>query len=285
MKKLSIAIIGPDTTNTHDLIYEAQEMGFIAKRYAIKDISFSTDKLGHDDFFQHDIYFFRGYNKSVVFAQTIAKYLQSRNKVVIDHVLSHSYIAGKLHEAMQFRAHGIPHPSVVYARSIDGWRRVLARLRTPIIIKPENAQKGQGIVKCDSIEDALHFLETNPAGFLAQEYIPLTFDIRVFIVGDTVLGAIKRNVVAGDFRTNASLGSVVELYELSDKEKDLALRSHRCMGYDISGVDLVKSGEDTFVLEVNIAPQWEAFRRTTGINVAKEIINYAVKKYEKDWIS
>ncbi len=278
---MKFAIIGPDTFNTKSLVREISRRGFAVVVYNISDIAFSVDTMDEEEFFQHDIYIFRGFNQSVVFAQLLAYNLHIKNKLVIDTVLASSYIPTKVYEALQFKLNNIPHPKTVYARSWKQWKRVLSKLDTPIILKPEQAQKGQGVNKYETKEQALEFLREHPIGYLAQEYVPLRYDIRVFVVGDMVLGAIKRYANEGDFRTNASLGGKVEEYDLSQEEKALALRAHKLFGYDISGVDLIKRGSDSLVLEVNIPPQWEAFQSATGINVANHIINHILKRYEK----
>ncbi len=276
----SIVIIGPDTFNTQMLIEDVESRNIIVKKYAIADISFVINDMEDAEFFQYDIYIFRGYDESVIFTESIAIYLRTKGKIVIDNVLGLSYIPTKIHEAIEFALNNISHPKTVYARNIDQWRNILPQLPLPIVIKPEDSQKGQGVEKYETYDDALDFLHDNPKGFLAQEYIPLQFDIRVFIVGNIVLGAIKRNVIDGDFRTNASLGSVVEVYELSDNEKKVALQAHNVLGYDISGVDIILRGDDILVLEVNITPQWEAFQKVSSINVARHIIDYVLEKYE-----
>ena len=53
---------------------------------------------------------------------------------------------------------------------------------------------------------------------LIQEYIKTDGDIRVVIVGDNIIGTMKREVVEGDFRSNYTQGGGVKPYKLSEEE-------------------------------------------------------------------
>ena len=103
-------------------------------------------------------------------------------------------------------------------------------------------------------------------------------DLRVFIVGDTVLGAIRRYVIEGDIRSNASLGAKSEAVELTEEMVTLAKKATIAIGYEVAGVDLAETSTGYSILEVNHTPQWQAFKKSTGINPADHIVRYALKK-------
>ena len=115
--------------------------------------------------------------------------------------------------------------------------------------------------------------------FLFQGYIPIAYDIRVFVVGSEALGAMKRIVGKDDFRSNASLGAAVEKIELTDSLKNIAISATRAYRYEVAGVDIVIHGGREYVLEVNNAPQWMAFKKVVGINPAEAIVKYCINKY------
>jgi glutathione synthase/RimK-type ligase-like ATP-grasp enzyme len=62
-----------------------------------------------------------------------------------------------------------------------------------------------------------------------------------------------------EFRNNQSLGGSAERSEIPKKAMDLAKKASKSMGFDISGVDLIKEkGTDNwYVLEENSAPQFD----------------------------
>jgi len=280
---LSFAIIGPkNSQNTLDLCTSIQNTNNNSTVYNINDISIDSKKLYTNNFFLHDIYLFRGYNKSVFYAHSLALLLQKNNKVVLDNILTSTYIKNKFEESILLSMNNIAHPQTYYAQTGVVWNSLLKNSSFPIIIKSLNGQKGQDIYKLNSFTEVKSFFNKNPKGFLAQEYIESDGDIRVFIVNDKILGAIKRLAVENDFRSNASLGAKTKPHKLTKTESEIALNAHNCMGYNISGVDIILDKDNKpFVLEVNHTPQWQAFKKTLNINPAEEIINYSIQKYEE----
>lgn len=142
-------------------------------------------------------------------------------------------------------------------------------------------QKGQGIVKIDNKKQAYNFFKKNHKGYLLQEYLEIDSDIRIFVVNSKILGAMKRFIIPGDFRSNASLGARVEQVNPTKEMIDLAKRAVKAMKYEIAGVDIVTYKGKFYVIEVNSTPQWQKFKKVTGINPAKHIIDYSLEKYKK----
>ena len=90
-------------------------------------------------------------------------------------------------------------------------------------------------------------------------------DIRVFVIGGRVLGAIERRAPDGQWRTNVSLGGSARPFELPASWAQLALRAAAAIGADYAGVDLLPSRDGTvFVLEVNGIPGWQGLKQATG---------------------
>ncbi len=117
---------------------------------------------------------------------------------------------------------------------------------------------------------------------LLQEYIrsagDIASDIRVLVIGSEVIGGIKRSAASGEFRSNVHRGGIPEKYQLSGKEKKLALKAAKAIRLDIAGVDWIETSRGPVVLEVNATPGFQGFESATGIDVAGKIIKYAVKQ-------
>jgi ribosomal protein S6--L-glutamate ligase len=98
-------------------------------------------------------------------------------------------------------------------------------------------------------------------------------DVRAFVVGGRVLGAIERRANDGDWRTNVSRAASARPVELPAPSEQLAVRAAEAVGADYAGVDLLPSRDGrVFVLEVNGIPGWEGLQRATGIDVAGAIV-------------
>jgi len=281
---LRIAIIGPETQNTFDLRDAAMAAGYQADIFLLKEVGFESYGKECNAFYlgknigDFDIVFFRGYNLRIAQAQMLAQILIAKNKTVIEESLAGTYVRGKMQQAQKFAEQGIRHPATFQASNIEGWKNILEKMEYPIIAKPIFGRKGRGIEKLDSQQKALEFFSSNPEEYLAQEYFPIKSDYRIFVVGNTVIGGFQRFINEGEFKSNIH-GTRAEKIEVNDDMGRIALAATRAAGYEIAGVDLFVHNNEIYVIEVNVAPQWEKFKLITGIDPAPEIIKYAIKKH------
>jgi len=158
----------------------------------------------------------------------------------------------------------------------------------PAIVKIMAGSYGKGVYQVtsksrftDFIEFA-HGIKTDEA-IIVQEYIDTQpgEDLRVFVVGNRVLGAMKRSAKDGSFKANITRGGRGENYPLTAEIEDIALRVTRSLDLEVAGVDLLFGRDGFLVCEANSAPGFEGFERATGINVAKKIIDYSRSKLDK----
>jgi RimK family alpha-L-glutamate ligase len=148
-----------------------------------------------------------------------------------------------------------------------------------VIIKPIFGSMGQGLVRVSDPDVAfrvLRPLEQIRAVFYVQRAIDHDGrDVRVFVVGGEVLGAIERQAPAGEWRTNVSRGGSARPFELPSAWEQLAIRAAAAVGADYAGVDLLLSRDGTvYVLEVNGIPGWRGLQGATGLDVAGAIVEH-----------
>lgn len=149
----------------------------------------------------------------------------------------------------------------------------------PLIVKLLEGTQGLGVVlaetkkAAESVLDAFNGLK---ARVIVQEYIKESkgSDVRVFVVGGKVIGAMKRTGKEGEFRSNLHRGGSAEVIKLSKDEKKAALKAVKAMGLDIAGVDLLQSARGPLILEVNSSPGLEGIEKATGKDVAGAIIEF-----------
>jgi RimK family alpha-L-glutamate ligase len=121
-------------------------------------------------------------------------------------------------------------------------------------------------------------LETVRGVYYLQRFVPHGGrDIRAFVVGERVLGAIERR--SEGWRTNFSRGGRVVPHALSPEWADLALRAARAVGAEYAGVDLLPAEDGrVFVLEVNGIPGWEGLQQATGLDVAGAVVDQLLRE-------
>jgi ribosomal protein S6--L-glutamate ligase len=100
------------------------------------------------------------------------------------------------------------------------------------------------------------------------------YDYRVLVLGDRVLGAIRRWSSGNDWRTNVAIGGRAEAIQPSAEMIRLSRNAARAVGAVVAGVDLLPKTTDgeLTILEVNAVPGWRAFAQATGIDVATALL-------------
>ena len=198
----------------------------------------------------------------------------------------------KFYTDARLREAGLPTPDTVVCERIDdAMPAVRAMLeRTPpdgcegaVVIKPIFGSMGHGIVRVADPDVAFRVLQSLDrirAVFYIQRAVDSGGrDVRVFVVGDRVIGAIERRASGGDWRTNVSRGGSARAFGVPDAWAALAQRAAAAIGADYAGVDLLPSKDGgVFVLEVNGIPGWQGLQRATGIDVAGTVVDYLVDR-------
>ena len=175
----------------------------------------------------------------------------------------------------------IPVPTTMVVKFPITNNLVASTIGFPCVVKVVVGSFGEGVYLCQSeleytrmIEfiDALH----NEKTLIAQEYIGERpgEDLRVFVVGNKVLGAMKRTAPKNDFRANISNGGTGEKYEVTPAIEDIALRTANVLGLDIAGIDLLFTKDGFVVCEANSNPGFSGFNQFCNINVADHIVNF-----------
>lgn len=153
----------------------------------------------------------------------------------------------------------------------------------PLIVKLLEGTQGYGVVlaptkkAAESIIEAFHSMK---ARVIVQEFIEEAkgADIRAFVIGNKVVGAMKRQGKEGEFRSNLHQGGTGKLIKLTKEQKSAALTAAKAMGLSIAGVDLLESSRGPLVLEVNSSPGLEGIEKATNKDIATEIIRYLERK-------
>ncbi len=185
---------------------------------------------------------------------------------------------------------GVGMPKTAFTNSSRQENKVIQHVgdsNSPVVIKLLEGTQGLGVVLAEtpkaatSVIEAFESLKTR---IILQEFIEEAggADIRVFIVNDEVVGAMKRQGKEGEFRSNLHRGGSASVFKLSRTEKSTALKAAKAMGLAVAGVDMIQSKRGSLVLEVNSSPGLEGIETATGVDVADRVIAYvetaAVKK-------
>ncbi|MGQ0286925.1 RimK family alpha-L-glutamate ligase [Pasteurellaceae bacterium 22721_9_1] len=153
----------------------------------------------------------------------------------------------------------------------------------PLIIKTLSGSQGIGVILADKKQRAVSILETlkdASVPVLLQDFIEEAnnADIRCFVIGDSVVASMQRQGQNGEFRANFHRGGSADTLQLNETEKAIAIKATKALGLDVAGVDLIRSQHGLLVLEVNASPGLEMIEKTSGIDIALQMIIYLEKK-------
>ena len=230
--------------------------------------------------------------EQIVFRVDALHWIEERGVRVVNSPRAIERSVDKFYTDARLREAGVPTPETfVCERAEDAMtaiRAMLARvppdgLENAVVIKPIFGSMGHGIVRVSDPDVAFRVvqaLDTVRAVFYVQRAIDSCGrDIRAFVVGGRLLGAIERRAADGDWRTNVSRGASARAYALPPAWEDLALRAAAAIGADYAGVDLLPSSDGgVFVLEVNGIPGWQGLQRAMRIDVAGAIADHLVDR-------
>ncbi len=178
---------------------------------------------------------------------------------------------------------GLPVPETTVCQRVDDAIAAVRRLGQ-VVLKPIFGAMGQGLVRLDDPDVAWRVLRTldltRPVYYVQQAIAHDGWDVRVFVAGGRVVGAIRRHAAEGEWRTNVARGGRAEALDppgLSDDWASLALAATAAVGADYAGVDLLPGRDgQTYVLEVNAIPAWRGLQEATGIDVAGQVADVAL---------
>ena len=199
-------------------------------------------------------------------------------------IASESFTLGhdKLLSHLAMQLHRVPMPTTYLSSSIQGAKKILAKVNYPIIMKFPQGTQGKGVMYAESMASASSMLDALTAlrqPFLIQEYIETGgVDVRAIVVGDKVVAAMKRKAVVGEKRANIHAGGVGEAYQPDFYTKKIAVETARAIGADICAVDMLEGPKGPLVIEANLSPGLQGITKATGINVADKIARFLFEK-------
>jgi ribosomal protein S6--L-glutamate ligase len=155
----------------------------------------------------------------------------------------------------------------------------------PLVIKLLEGTQGIGVVLAETQKAAESVIEGFmgiKANILVQEYIKEAggADIRCLVVGGKVVAAMKRQAIAGEFRSNLHRGGSASLIRITPEERSTAVRAAGVMGLNVAGVDILRSNHGPVIMEVNSSPGLEGIETATGKDIAGLIIQFIERNHQ-----
>lgn len=215
----------------------------------------------------------------------LGKQLEYRGLRLFNPVEGIAAADNKLLTHMALSRAGLPQPATVQApltfaglgyTRLDFLEQAEAYLGYPMVIKECRGSFGWQVYLAQDRKAAVQILvEHAPSPMLLQAYVggPEGADVRIYVVGGRVIGAIRRHN-PHDFRANVASGGIAEAYAPTPGEAQLAIQAAAALGLDFAGVDLLPGPDGPLICEVNSNAQFHGLAAKTGVDVAGAIFSH-----------
>ncbi|MES2629513.1 MAG: 30S ribosomal protein S6--L-glutamate ligase [Bacteroidota bacterium] len=214
------------------------------------------------------------------FGSAVVRQFEIMGKIIVNSSISIVRSRDKLRSTQIFARHGVAVPKTVFANHPSNIELLIREVGgAPLVIKLVEGTQGIGVVLAESKKAAKSVIEAFygiEADILIQEFIKEAggSDIRAFIVNGKVVGAMKRQGVEGEFRSNLHRGGSSVEVKLTKQERETAINAAKAMGLSVAGVDMLPSNRGPLVLEVNSSPGLEGIENATKADIAGKIVAY-----------
>lgn len=287
MRSLGIVVSNPDDWTARAISRGLAELGVSAVMMDISELAVdvgadlrfrrgSVDLLDLETLIIRDMG--RGAPQDVAFRFEALRSLANLGVTVINPPDAIVRAANKFATSMALRRAGVPTPRTVVTSSYDEALRTVESMGRAVC-KPLFGYKGRDIVLLRP-EDAslIRDLLIRRGALYLQEFVdtPVKRDIRAFVVGDEVAGAIYRVAPPGEWISNLARGGRAERCEPSDEVRRIAVDANRAVGTVYSGVDILESEDGMMVIEVNGTPSGKGIYSALGVDVGRMIAELAL---------
>src|SRR5438445_906894 len=217
---------------------------------------------------------------------SVVRHLEAMGVPLLNNASAIARSRDKLAALQQLASAGVRIPRTVLARGGGDVRDLVAQVGgLPAILKLIQGTQGVGVMIAHSaaeVESILGTLWGLGQEILLQEFVAESRgrDIRALVVGDRVVGAMRREAPRGEFRSNLHRGGFGSAVQLAADYAEAAVRAAQVIGLDVAGVDLLESNDGPKVVELHSSPGCEGLELATGLDIGREHVAFAARVAE-----
>lgn len=186
----------------------------------------------------------------------------------------------KLRSLQILSRHQVGIPQTTFVRDKKDVLPAIERVGgAPVVIKLLEGTQGIGVLLAESVKSAegiVELLQSQKQNVLIQKFVAESKgrDIRAFVVGDQVVGAMRRVAQGQEFRSNVHRGGLTEPVMLDETYAETAVRAAQILGLRVAGVDMLEGKDGPQIMEINSSPGLEGIEKCTQLDIAGAIIDY-----------
>jgi RimK family alpha-L-glutamate ligase len=163
--------------------------------------------------------------------------------------------------------------------------RITNTIHPPTILKTLEGAGGIGVVLAPDqavLGDVLSLFFKNQQVPIIQPYIPAPDDLRVLVLGQQVIGAIRRT--GKIHKHNISLGATAHYVSPNSLPHALlenAAKATEVLGLAIAGLDFLNDDGTFYLLDANPSPGFKGFGAASKMNLPQAIVRFLIESYRR----
>ncbi len=243
-----------------------------------------SDRLGGPEcYIQRSVSYYRGLHTTA--------FLEAKGKFVVNNLNSMLITGNKMLTSLALVKNNVPTPETAAAVSRDAAMNIFEqKFGGRAVLKPVVGSWGRMIsllndrYAAEAVFEDREYMHPINSIYYLQEFIDkLGRDLRIFVIGDRVLGGMYRYPEDGQWKTNAAIGGRQEKLEITSELEKLALSAADSVGRGVYGVDIMESDHGYLVHEINGTTEFKNTARVSGVDIAGEIVDFVVQ--DAGWIT
>lgn len=154
----------------------------------------------------------------------------------------------------------------------------------PFVIKEATGRGGKQVYFIKDSDEWLTFLlKCSPIDYVIQSTkVQIGKDLRVFVVGKEIVGAVLRESNT-DFRANFKLGGSANLYQLSEGERALIMSIIKHFDFGMVGIDfLIGLDGELLFNEIEDVVGSRTLSAVSDINIVEKYVSFISKTIKRE---
>ena len=211
-----------------------------------------------------------------------APYFEAMHMLTVNPSYTILYAGDKILTYSLLKSANIPIPHTILSLGDDALYAAAEQLGFPLVDKPPIGSWGRLVSLVENRHQLTTIAEHRAMlpskqfrAHILQEYITTAnADIRCLMIGDELLGCVKRVARRGEWRSNVALGARVEPYKPDSELIELVHKTLTAFKGIFISIDVFEHEKNGYLVnEVNGVPEFKGFIRATGIRVEEVLIN------------
>ncbi len=215
----------------------------------------------------------------------ITRFAESYGIPIVNSAETAQVCADKAHNSLALKEAGVPTPRTEVAFTKETALEIVESFGYPCVLKPVIGSWGRLMAKIDSRDAAEAIFEHKATlghyehkVFYIQEFVEKGGrDIRVVALDGEPVAAMVRS--SDHWLTNAAKGAETAEFELDDRALELVKKASDAVGGGLLGVDLMETGDDYTVHEVNHNVEFKALDGVVEENVPARLVDWLEENY------